>query len=136
MPKYNLTWEPTDAQLLEARLLATGGEGGASLPDVLLMADAVVGTVFSLEVLENGLEKLLSVGFVSIQKNKLSLAPAFLEQYEAATLQTEAAEEQKPLMKLLEEQALAAEKVEEVRATVLKKYKLKNYYQQYLEQFG
>jgi F0F1-type ATP synthase epsilon subunit len=137
MAKYNLTWEPGDAQLLDALLLATGGEGGAGLQDVLLMADAVDGTVFTLEELEQGLEKLISVGFVSIQKNKLSLAPEFLERYEAITLEeAHATEDQKPLLKLLEQQELRAEKIEEVRAAVLKKYKLKNYYQQYQEQFG
>ena len=41
MAIYNLIWQQTDAQLLEALLLATGGEGGATLQDVLLMADVV-----------------------------------------------------------------------------------------------
>ncbi len=136
MPKYNLTWQETDAQLLDALLLATGGEGGTGLQDVLLMADAVDGTVFSLNELEQGLEKLLSVDFVAIQKNKLSLTPEFLEKYEHITLQEGVTEEQKPLITLLEQQPLSEEKIEEVRTSVLKKYKLKNHYQQYLEQFG
>ena len=129
MPKYNLTWEAGDAQLLEALLLATGGEGGASLQEVLLMADAVDGTVFALDELEQGLEKLLSVGFIAIQKSKLSLSPAFLEQYEAITLEAGTEEDQKPLIKLLEQQELSAESMEEVRAAILKKYKLKSHYQ-------
>jgi hypothetical protein len=136
MPTYKLTWESGDAQLLDALLLATGGEGGASLQDVLLMADAVDGTVFTLDELEAGVEKLLSVGFITIQKNKLLLTQEFLEKYEAVTLEADVSEDQKPLMLLLEQQQVNAAEIEEVRATVLKKYKLKNHYQQYLEQFG
>ncbi|MFD2246017.1 hypothetical protein [Pontibacter ruber] len=136
MPKYNLTWQEADAVLLDSLLLATGGESGASLQDMLLMADAIDGTVFTLEELEEGLEKLVSVGFVTIQKNKLSLTPEFLEKYEQITLQEGVTEDQKPLITLLEQQPLSGDKIEEIRVTVLKKYKLKNYYQQYLEQFG
>ncbi|WP_242926859.1 hypothetical protein [Pontibacter vulgaris] len=137
MPKYNLTWQDTDAQLLDALLLATGGEGNTGLQDVLLMADAVDGTVFTLDELEQGLQKLLAVGFVTVQKNKLALTPEFLEKYEQITLQEDSAtDNQKPLIKLLQQQPLSEEKIEEVRSTVLKKYKLKNHYQQYLEQFG
>jgi hypothetical protein len=131
-----LTWQETDAKLLEALLLATGGEGGASLQDVLLMGDAVDGLVFSLEELTAGLEKLISVEFILIQKNKLTLSPGFLKNYEAITLSEGVDEDQKPLMKLLQQQELSDEKIAEVRTNVLKKYKIKNQYQAYLEQYG
>lgn len=136
MSKNNLTWQETDAKLLEALLLATGGEGGASLQDVLLMGDAVDGIVFSLEELTTGLEKLISVDFILIQKNKLTLSPGFLNNYEAITLSEGIEEDQKPLMKLLQQQELSDEKIAEVRTNVLKKYKIKNQYQAYLEQYG
>lgn len=137
MAKYNLTWQESDAQLLDALLLATGGEGGATLQDVLLMADAVDGTVFSLEEVTAGLEKLTATGCIAVQKNKLYLSPDFLEAYEKTTLE-EGVEEQsaRPLEKLLHQKEIAAEAIEQVRNTVFKKYKLKNHYQQYLEQFG
>ena len=136
MLKYNLNWQTTDEQLLEALLLATGGEGGATLQDVLLMGDAVDGTVFSLQEVEQGLEKLVSVGFISIQKNKLSLSEQFLEAYEHITLSTAADEVQKPLQQLLEQQPLSEAGIAKAKSEALKKYKLKNFYQQYLEQFG
>lgn len=43
MPRPDLTWQETDVQFVEALLLATGGEGGPALLDVLLMADAIHG---------------------------------------------------------------------------------------------
>ncbi|GAA4444683.1 hypothetical protein GCM10023188_46980 [Pontibacter saemangeumensis] len=129
MPKLNLTWQETDAQFLEALLLATGGEGGATLPDVLLMADAIDGTVFSLQEVEQALEKLVAINYIHVQKNKLSLAEGFLQAY------TPLEGEEEQLLQLLESNELTAEKVEEARST-LKKYKLKNHYQQYMEQYG
>lgn len=137
MVKYNLTWQESDAGLLDALLLATGGEGGATLQDVLLMGDAVDGTVFSLEEVTAGLEKLTAAGCIAIQKNKLYLSPEFLEAYEKATLD-EGVEEKRarPLEKLLHQKEITAEAIEQVRTSVFKKYKIKNHYQQYLEQFG
>ncbi|GGG19302.1 hypothetical protein [Pontibacter amylolyticus] len=137
MVKYNLTWQESDAGLLDALLLATGGEGGATLQDVLLMGDAVDGTVFSLEEVTAGLEKLTAAGCIAIQKNKLYLSPEFLEAYEKATLD-EGVEEKtaRPLEKLLHQKGITAEAIEQVRTSVFKKYKVKNHYQQYLEQFG
>jgi hypothetical protein len=136
MSKNKLIWQTTDAQLLEALLLATGGEGGATLQDVLLMVDALDGTVLTLQELEEGLGKLVSVGFILIQKNKLSLTEAFLQNYEQITLSTAANETQKPLKKLLEQQEISEAGITQVKTETLKKYKLKAYYQQYLEQFG
>jgi hypothetical protein len=136
MSKNKLTWQATDAQLLEALLLATGGEGGAALQDVLLMGDALDGTVLALQEVEEGLEKLVSVGFILIQKNKLSLTETFLEAYEQITLNTAADDTQKPLEKLLEQQELSEAGIAQAKTEALKKYKLKAYYQQYLEQFG
>lgn len=137
MVKYNLTWQEADAKLLDALLLATGGEGGATLQDVLLMGDAVDGTVFSLEEVTAGLEKLTAAGCVSVQKNKLYLSPEFLEAYEKATLAEGMGEQSaRPLEKLLHQKEITAEAIEQVRSNIFKKYKLKNHYQQYLEQFG
>ncbi|MBD1398385.1 hypothetical protein H9Q13_14535 [Pontibacter sp. JH31] len=136
MSKKNLTWQAADEQLLEALLLATGGEGGASLQDVLLMGDALDGTVLTLQEIEQALEKLVSVGFVLIQKNKLSLSESFLKAYEAITLISGAEELQKPLQKLLEQQEISEEGIARAKTETLKKFKLKAYYQQYLEQFG
>jgi hypothetical protein len=136
MSKNKLIWQTTDAQLLEALLLATGGEGGATLQDVLLMVDALDGTVLTLQELEEGLGKLVSVGFILIQKNKLSLTEAFLQNYEQITLNTAANEAYKPLEKLLEQQEISEAGISQVKTEILKKYKLKAYYQQYLEQFG
>ncbi|WP_266204192.1 hypothetical protein [Pontibacter kalidii] len=132
MPKYNLTWQGTDVQLLEALLLASGEESGAPLPEVLLMADALDGTVLSQKEVEQGLEKLMSVGYVAIQKNKLLLTPAFLHDYESID-GTE--DEQQALVQLLQTKELKAENFDEPKI-LIKKYKLKNQYQAYLEQFG
>ncbi|PRY16437.1 hypothetical protein CLV24_101283 [Pontibacter ummariensis] len=132
MPKYNLTWEPSDAALLEALVLATGGEGGAPLLEVLLMADALDGNVLTQKEVEQGLEKLMAIQYVQITKNKLLLSPQFMQDYTAI----EGAEnEQEALFKLLKTKPLAPESLDEPKI-LLKKYKLKNYYQQYLEQFG
>ena len=136
MSKYNLIWEASDVLLLEALLLATGGEGGAPLQEVLLMTDALEGTVLTLQEVEEGLQKLLSSGCINIQKNKLYLNNTFLEEYEQVTLTEGITEETKPLEKLLEQKKLTEESIEAVRQTVMKKYKLKNHYQQYLEQYG
>ncbi|PKV66563.1 hypothetical protein [Pontibacter ramchanderi] len=137
MAKYNLTWQESDAQLLDALLLATGGEGGATLQDVLLMGDAVDGTVYSLEEVTAGLEKLIATGCITIQKNKLYLSPEFLEEYEKATLDEGVGEPAaRPLEKLLHQKEITVEAIEQVRTSIFKKYKLKNHYQQYLEQFG
>lgn len=121
---------------MEALLLATGGEGAASLQDVLLMGDALDGAVLSLQELEQSLERLVSVGFVAVQKNKLGLTTAFLQQYEALTLNTAADGAENPLQVLLSRQALSEEGIDSARAETLKKFKLKAYYQQFLEQFG
>ncbi|RDV17000.1 hypothetical protein DXT99_00325 [Pontibacter diazotrophicus] len=132
MPKYKLTWEEADAQFLEALLLATGGEGGATLQDVLLMADAIDGTVFTLEEVEQALEKLVAIDYVSVLKNKLSLSPTF---HEANAQVEESTADQEQLLQSLQAQELTEQSIEEARSA-LKKYKLKNYYQQYQEQFG
>ncbi len=102
------------------------------MQDVLLMADAVDGSVFTLQEIEQALEKLVAEGYVSVQKNKLSLTAGFMEAY--ATVE-ENEEEQTQLLHLLQASELTEPKREEAR-TNLKKYKLKNYYQQYNEQFG
>lgn len=106
------------------------------MQDVLLMADALDGTVLSLQEVEQGLEKLVSVGFVQVQKNKLALSEKFLLAYESITLNSAADEDQMPLQKLLEQQELTEAGIASARNEALKKYKLKNYYQQFLEQFG
>lgn len=112
MPKHNLTWRPTDAQFLEALLLATGGEGGATLQDVLLMADAIDGTVFALREVEEALEKLIAIHYVSVLKGKLSLSPVFLQ----AHAQKEEADEQKQLLQLLQTQELTEQRMEAARS--------------------
>ncbi|OKL39210.1 hypothetical protein [Pontibacter flavimaris] len=132
MPKYNLTWQEADVQLLEALLLASGEEGGAPLHEILLMADAVDGTVLSQNEVEQGLEKLMSVGYVAIKKNKLLLTPTFLTDYESID---GAEDERLALEQLLQTKALQAENFDEPKI-LIKKYKLKNQYQAYLEQFG
>jgi len=129
MKNYN--WDETDTKFLEAILLATGGEGGAPLQEVLLMADAVDGTIFTLKEVEQSLEKLVAAKVVSINKNKLSLDAGFLKTYESITLK----EGSDQLLNLLEQQEISEATIEEAKA-ILKKYKLKNYYQQYQEQFG
>jgi hypothetical protein len=131
MTLYNLIWQQTDAQLLEALLLATGGEGGTTLQDVLLMADAIDGTVLTLQEVEQALEKLVAINYVSVLKNKLSLSPLFLQAY----IPTAGADEQAQLVALLQAKELTAESIEEARGN-LKKYKLRNHYKQYIEQFG
>lgn len=137
MSKLNLTWQPADEQLLDALLLATGGESGSSLQDVLLMIDALDGDVPSLKELEQGLEKLVSVGFVLIQKNKLALSQDFLTRYESLTLDTaDDGEVATPLQQLLEQVPLTEAGIIQAKADRLKNYKLRNYYQAYLEQFG
>jgi len=133
MPKHKHNRQQTEAQFLEALLLATGGEGGAAnLQDVLLMADAVDGTVFTLEEVEEALEKLVAIYYVSVLKNKLVLSPLFLQAYAQVT---ESENEQEQLLQLLQVQELTEHNIAEARNT-LKKYKLKNHYQQYMEQFG
>lgn len=130
MPKNNLNWQTTDAQLIEAILLATGGEGGAPLQEVLLMADAVDGSVYTLKEVKEALEKLIAAGLVQIQKNKLAITPAFMQAYESMNTAEEEA-----ILELLQNYMLTEQSIDEARA-VLKKYKLKTYYQQYLEQYG
>ena len=135
MGKLNLNWQETDTKFLEAVLLATGGEGAAPLQEILLMADAIDGTVFSLKEVEQTLEKLVATQIVTIAKNKLSLNHAFLQQYEKLTLQEGLTEDNSLLFNLLQQQEITTETIEEAKA-VVKKYKLKNHYQAYVEQFG
>lgn len=130
MPKYNLTWQTNDAGFAEAILLATGGEGGAPLQEVLLMADAADGTVYTLNEVEEALEKLLAAGLVQVQKNKLALTPAFIQASERMD-----AADQEAILELLQNYVLTEQSIDEAREA-LKKYKLKSYYQQYLEQYG
>jgi hypothetical protein len=134
MKNYN--WQQTDTQFLEALLLATGGEGSAPLQEILLMADAIDGTVFELKEVEEALLKLVAAKVVTITKNKLGLNPSFLQQYEALTLQEGLAESDNLLMNLLQQQTITEETIRAAKEGELKKYKLKNYYQQYQEQFG
>lgn len=132
MPKYNLTWQPADAQFLEAILLATGGEGGAPLKEILLMADAADGTVYTLKEVEEALEKLIAAGLVQIQKNKLVLTAAFMQAYESID---EVGSSTAAILDHLKTMALTAQSITEANEA-LKKYKLKNHYQQYTEQYG
>ncbi|WP_237586671.1 hypothetical protein [Pontibacter russatus] len=132
MTNYNLTWQETDARFLEALLLATGGEGGATLSDVLLMADAVDGTVFTLKEVEQALEKLVAIGYVSVQKNKIYLSALFLKDYGDIAGE---GNEQEALLQLLQPKALTAQGIAEAQ-NLLKRYKLRNHYQQYTEQYG
>ncbi|SFG85524.1 hypothetical protein SAMN05421739_10485 [Pontibacter chinhatensis] len=132
MPKYNLTWEESDVQLLNAMLLASDEDGSAPLAEILLMADAQDGTVLTRKEVEQGLEKLMSVGYVAIKKNKLQLMPAFLEAYQSIDGSENEAE---ALQQLLQSQELTPEGMDEPKI-LIKKYKLKNQYQAYLEQFG
>ncbi|NDK55220.1 hypothetical protein [Pontibacter fetidus] len=134
MKNYRLN--ETDSRFLEALLLATGGEGGAPLQEVLLMADAVDGTVFELKEVEDALLKLVAAKVVTITKNKLNINPDFLCHYEALTLQEGLSESDELLLNLLQEQTIAEETIKAVKSGELKKYKLKTYYQQYQEQFG
>lgn len=133
MKNYN--WLETDKQFVEALLLATGGEDDTSLQDVLLMADAADGTVFELKEVEEALLKLIAVKAVTIVKSKLSISPAFLQQYEALTLQEGLTENDNLLLDLLQQQILTDEGIDFAKET-LKPFKLKNKYQAYQEQFG
>ncbi|MBC5773908.1 hypothetical protein H8S95_07520 [Pontibacter sp. KCTC 32443] len=135
MSKKN-NWQQTDTQFLEAILLATSGEGGALLQEVLLMADAVDGTVFELKEVEEALIKLVAANVVTIAKNKIGLNPEFLQKYEALTLQEGLTENGNLLMNLLQQQTITEESIKTAKDVELKKYKLKNYYKQYQEQFG
>lgn len=132
MPKYNLTWEESDVQLLRAMLLASDEDGSAPLAEILLMADAQDGTVLTRKEVEQGLEKLMSVGYVAIKKNKLQLTPAFLEAYQSIDGTENEAE---ALQQLLGSKELTPEGMDEPKI-LIKKYKLKNQYRAYLEQFG
>lgn len=119
-------------QLLRAMLLASDEDGSAPLAEILLMADAQDGTVLTRKEVEQGLEKLMSVGYVAIKKNKLQLTPAFLEAYQRIDGTENEAE---ALQQLLGSQELTPEGMDEPKI-LIKKYKLKNQYQAYLEQFG
>lgn len=119
-------------QLLSAMLLASDEDGSAPLAEILLMADAQNGTVLTRKEVEQGLEKLMSVGYVAIKKNKLQLMPAFLEAYQSIDGSENEAE---ALQQLLQSQELTPEGMDEPKI-LIKKYKLKNQYQAYLEQFG
>lgn len=130
MAKDKLSWQATDVQFLEALLLATGGEGGAPLQEVLLMADAIDGTVYTLKELEETLERLTAVNLVLVQKNKLALTTDYVQ-----ALESTGAAEQGTILEMLQNYVLTGQGMDEAGAA-LKKYKLKNYYQQYLEQFG
>lgn len=134
MKNYN--WQQTDSQFLEAILLATGGEGVAPLQEVLLMADAADGTVFELKEVEEAVLKLLAAAVITVTKNKLGLNPAFLQQYESITLQEGLTENDNLLMDMLQQQTITEEAIKQAKEGELKKYKLKNYYRQYQEQFG
>jgi hypothetical protein len=129
-------WQETDITFLEAILLATGGEGSAPLQEVLLMADAADGTVFELKEVEGALVKLVAANVVTITRNKLGLNSKFLQQYEALTLQEGLTENENLLINLLQQQTITDESIKAAKEGELKKYKLKNYYQQYQEQFG
>lgn len=135
MKKHNLEWSGADVKFVEALLLATGGEGSALLQDILLMDDALSGTVLSLPELEQALEKLLAADCLLVQKNKLSLSEVFLSEFEIATTAVPDISDQEKIEELLKCHELTESKLEQAREQ-LKKYKLKNHYQQYQEQFG
>ncbi len=130
MVKFDLNWQSSDVSFLDALLLATGGEGGAPLQDILLMADAIDGTVFTLAEVTQAVEKLTAAKVIQVQKNKLSLNSGFMRIYE-----TVAESDEVDVLQILHTKQLTLDSINEARE-VLKKYKLKNYYQQYLEQFG
>ena len=130
MAKYDLTWQTSDVTFLDALLLATGGEGGAPLQEILLMADAIDGTVYTLIEVTQAVEKLMAAGCIQFQKSKLSLSSDFMLKYECIT-----EPDQDKLMQLLQGSKLSPESIDDARET-LKKTKLKNHYQQYQEQFG
>ncbi len=134
MKKYN--WQPTDAQFLEALLFASGSDGSAPLLEVLLMADAADGTVFEAKEVEEAVLKLVAAGVVTIKKNQLTISPAFLQQYEEQTIQEGLTENNELLLNLLQEQPISEETIKAAKEDTLKKYKLKNQYQAYKEQFG
>jgi hypothetical protein len=129
-------WQDTDITFLEAILLATGGEGGAPLQEVLLMADAADGTVFELKEVEEALLKLVAAKVVSINKNKIGLNPTFLQQYEALTIQEGLSGNNDLLLNLLQQKTITDETIKAAKEGELKKYKLKTYYLAYMEQFG
>jgi hypothetical protein len=135
MKKYNLIWSDADTKFVEALLLATGGEGGAPLQEVLLMGDALDGTVFDLTELEQSLEKLTAIGYINVLKNKLLLTDGFLKEYEAASTAVPEISDAERIQELLHCHTLTESNIEAAREK-LKKYKLKNYYQQYQEQYG
>lgn len=135
MKKYNLTWSDADTKFVESLLLATGGEGGAPLQEILLMGDALYNTVFNLAELEQSLEKLTVVGYINVQKNKLVLTSTFLTEYDVASIATPEISDAERIQELLNCHELTESKLEEAREQ-LKKYKLKNHYQQYQEQYG
>ncbi|MDX5423502.1 MAG: hypothetical protein LPK14_14700, partial [Hymenobacteraceae bacterium] len=109
---------------------------GATLQDVMAMGDATAGTVFTIQEVENGLEKLISVGYVGISKNKLYLTPAFLREHEIASEQGSFSSSTELYEALLGTRQISQQKIDEVRAEVMKNYKLKSYYHQYMEQNG
>lgn len=135
MKKNDLEWSGADAKFIEALLLATGGEGGANLQDVLLMVDALDSSVLSLAEVEQAIQKLSAAGCLLVQKNKLMLTPAFVTEYETAVTAVPDITDTERIQELLNCYALSEAKIKEAREE-LKKYKLKNYYQQYQEQFG
>jgi hypothetical protein len=125
-------WLETDAQFLEAVHLATGGEGAAPLQEILMMADALDGIVLTWKETEAAVEKLIAAKLLFVVKNKLGLTPDFLQLYD--DLDTFDASEVS-YSDLLLKAELTLNNVQEARET-LKKVKLKNQYQQYLEQNG
>ncbi len=135
MKTHNLEWSGADVKFVEALLLATGGEGSAILQDILLMNDALSGTVLSLPELEQALGKLIAADCLHVQKNKFSLSDVFLSEYERAASAVPDISDHEKIEELLKCHELTEAKLEEARAQ-LKQYKLKNHYQQYQEQFG
>jgi len=135
MKKDNLTWSDAEVKFMEALLLATGGEGGAALKDTLLMADAIDGTVFEYKELELALYKLAAIGYLEVQKNKLYLTNAFRVEYEAAVSGVPEISDKERISELLNCHNLIDSQIGTAEEQ-LKKYKLKNHYQQYQEQFG
>lgn len=99
------------------------------------MGDALDGSVFDLSELEQSIEKLTAIGYLDVQKNKLSFTKTFLTEYEAASMATPEVSDAERVYELLNCHELIELKVEEAREQ-LKKYKLKNHYQQYQEQYG
>ncbi len=102
------------------------------MQEVLLMADAVDGTVLSLQELEQGLEKLMSIAYVNVQKNKLLPTTSLLQDYREIE---GTPDEQTALLQLLQTKALKAEEMDAPKI-LIKKYKLKSQYEAYQEQFG